>query len=42
MAEHHILLVMAIGLGLIGASIALILILRPDALDCKENREREG
>jgi hypothetical protein len=43
MAEHHILLIMAIGLGVAGAAIALALIFKPDALTCKEkNCEREG
>ena len=42
MAEHHILLALAIGLGALGIGIGAVMLLRPDALDCKEKREREG
>ena len=43
MAEHHILLALAIGLGALGIGIGAVMLLRPDALAAsKEKREREG
>ena len=41
MAEHHILLILAIGLGALGLGIGAVMIFKPDALGSKE-REREG
>ena len=41
MAEHHILLILAIGLAAAGAVIGLMLIVRPNALTGKEKRGRE-
>jgi hypothetical protein len=43
MAEHHFLLIMAIGLGAAAIAIGAVMALKPDALAQREKkREREG